>query len=87
LGKGENDAAAVLTEMDVDISPDAITGTLSVGEQQLVEIAKAIAMNARMIILDEPTAALGEDEIERLHQLLRAMRDRGTAILVCLASP
>lgn len=79
--KVQNDAAAVLAEMDVDLSPDAIAGSLSVGEQQLVEIAKAIAMNARMIILDEPTAALGEDEIERLHQLLRAMRSRGTAIL------
>ena len=45
------------------------------------EIAKAIAMDASMIILDEPTAALGEDEIERLHQLLRSMRSRGTAIL------
>ena len=76
-----NEAARVLGEMNVDVSSDAITGTLSVGEQQLVEIAKAIAMDARMIILDEPTAALGEDEIERLHQLLRNMRSRGTAIL------
>ena len=75
------DTARVLAEMNVDVSPDVITGTLSVGEQQLVEIAKAIAMDARMIILDEPTAALGEDEIERLHELLRTMRSRGTAIL------
>jgi ribose transport system ATP-binding protein len=75
------DAAQVLVEMEVDISTETITGQLSVGEQQLVEIAKAIAMDAQMIILDEPTAALGEDEIERLHQLLRRMRDRGTAIL------
>ena len=79
--KVNGDAARVLAEMDVDISPETITGTLSVGEQQLVEIAKAIAMDARMIILDEPTAALGEDEIERLHGLLRNMRARGTAIL------
>ena len=79
--KVRNEAARVLAEMHVDVSPDVITGTLSVGEQQLVEIAKAIAMDARMIILDEPTAALGEDEIDRLHQLLRNMRSRGTAIL------
>ena len=76
-----DEAARVLKEMNVDVSPDVITGTLSVGEQQLVEIAKAIAMDARMIILDEPTAALGEDEIERLHALLRNMRSRRTAIL------
>ncbi|MEL7344187.1 MAG: sugar ABC transporter ATP-binding protein [Pseudomonadota bacterium] len=75
------DAAKVLAEMNVDIPTEAITGDLSVGEQQLVEIAKAVAMDARMIILDEPTAALGEDEIERLHDLLRAMRAKGTSIL------
>lgn len=74
-------AAAVLAEMEVDLSTEAITGTLSVGEQQLVEIAKAVAMRASMIILDEPTAALGEGEIERLHRLLRKMRENGTGIL------
>lgn len=79
--KVNSDAAAVLAQMEVDISPETITSRLSVGEQQLVEIAKAVAMNARMIILDEPTAALGEDEIERLHELLRKMRGTGTAIL------
>ncbi|MBO6755297.1 MAG: sugar ABC transporter ATP-binding protein [Roseibium sp.] len=79
--KVHSDAAAVLAEMEVDISTEAITGRLSVGEQQLVEIAKAVAMRARMIILDEPTAALGEGEIERLHDLLRKMRSKGTGIL------
>lgn len=79
--KVHSESARVLKEMDIDIDPEAITGDLSVGEQQLVEIAKAIAMDASMIILDEPTAALGEDEIEQLHQLLRNMRSRGTAIL------
>lgn len=79
--KVNSESARVLKEMDVDIQPEAITGDLSVGEQQLVEIAKAIAMDASMIILDEPTAALGEEEIEQLHKLLRNMRSRGTAIL------
>ena len=79
--KVHSESARVLKEMDIDIDTEAITGDLSVGEQQLVEIAKAIAMDASMIILDEPTAALGEGEIEQLHQLLRNMRSRGTAIL------
>ncbi len=79
--KVHEDATAVLAEMEVDIPTGAITGQLSVGEQQLVEIAKAVAMRAGMIVLDEPTAALGEDEIERLHQLLRTMRSKGTGIL------
>ncbi|WP_035024542.1 sugar ABC transporter ATP-binding protein [Enterovibrio calviensis] len=71
----------VLEEMDVNISPNTITADLSVGEQQLVEIAKALAANAKMIILDEPTAALGIAEIDSLHRLLRRMRDKGCAIL------
>ncbi len=75
------DAAGVLNRMGVDIATEAIAGELSVGEQQLVEIAKAVAIDAKMIILDEPTAALGEDEIERLHHLLRRMRGAGMAIL------
>lgn len=75
------DATDVMQLMGVDIPTEAIAGTLSVGEQQLVEIAKAVAIDAKMIILDEPTAALGEDEIEQLHDLLRRMRSRGTAIL------
>lgn len=79
--KIHRESARVLKEMEIDISPDTITGDLSVGEQQLVEIAKAVAMDAQMIILDEPTAALGEGEIERLHELLRKMRSKGTSIL------
>lgn len=79
--KIHTDAVGVLRDMEVDISTESITGNLSVGEQQLVEIAKAIAIDAQMIILDEPTAALGEEEILTLHRLLRNMRDRGTAIL------
>ena len=74
-------AARVLGEMEVMIEPDAIVGELSVAEQQLVEIAKALASRANMIILDEPTTALGVGEIERLHGLLRNLRDRGAAIL------
>lgn len=79
--KIHSDAATVLRQMEVDIPTEANTGRLSVGEQQLIEIAKAIAIDAKMIILDEPTAALGEEEIETLHRLLRIMRDKGTAIL------
>jgi|TARA_B110000091_G_scaffold89236_1_gene97879 ABC-type sugar transport system ATPase subunit len=71
----------IFAEMGIEIKPDAITGDLSVGEQQLVEIAKALGANARMIILDEPTAALGMAEIESLHQLLRRMKKKGCAIV------
>ena len=74
-------ATRVLAEMDVAIDPDRVVSTLSVAEQQLVEIAKALASDASMLILDEPTTALGLDEISRLHILLRRLKDRGVTIL------
>ena len=74
-------ARAVLAELEIALDPDAITASLSVAQQQLVEIAKAVAADAQLIILDEPTTALGPDEIALLHRLLRRMRERGHAIL------
>ncbi|MES2666918.1 MAG: sugar ABC transporter ATP-binding protein [Pseudomonadota bacterium] len=71
----------VLAQLDIDLDPQALTSTLSVAEQQLIEIAKAVAANAQLIILDEPTTALGLDEIALLHSLLRRMRAKGHAIL------
>ena len=71
----------VLAELDIALDPDAIASSLSVAQQQLIEIAKAVAADAKLIILDEPTTALGLDEIAQLHTLLRRMRSRGHAIL------
>jgi len=71
----------VLAQMDVAIDPDYIVGSLSVAEQQLVEIAKTLVTNASLLILDEPTTALGRDEIIRLHTLLRRLKARGAAVL------
>ena len=71
----------VLAELDIALDPDAITSTLSVAQQQMIEIAKAVAAQAQLIILDEPTTALGLEEIEQLHALLRRMRANGHAIL------
>lgn len=74
-------ASEMLGRMEVAIDPDRVVSTLSVAEQQLVEIAKALAADASMIILDEPTTALGNEEISRLHALLRRLRARNSAIL------
>ena len=74
-------AKRVLDEMAVAIDPDAIVAGLSVAEQQMVEIAKALASDATLLILDEPTTALGLSEIARLHDLLRRLKARGVAIL------
>jgi ABC-type sugar transport system ATPase subunit len=74
-------AVGILAGLEIGIDPEAIVGNLSVAEQQLVEIAKAISADASMIILDEPTTALGVAEIEHLHGLLRRMKQQGRAIL------
>lgn len=74
-------AVEALARLDVAIDPDRRVGSLSVAEQQFVEIAKAISRSMTLLILDEPTAALGPAEIERLHEMIRLLARKGTAIL------
>lgn len=75
------EAAEILNKLQIQIEPDRLVSELSVAEQQLVEIAKSIRQDAKMLILDEPTTALGEHEIQALHALLRRMKSHGVAIL------
>jgi len=63
------------------ISPARRAASLSPAEHQLVEIAKALALEPRVLVLDEPTAALGAAEVEHLFEQIRTIRDRGTAIV------
>jgi ribose transport system ATP-binding protein len=64
-----------------DIRPDAVAGTLSVGAQQLVEVARALVSNARVIVFDEPTSSLTERDAERLFAVIERLRSRGLAIV------
>ncbi|MDP5276295.1 xylose ABC transporter ATP-binding protein [Chengkuizengella axinellae] len=63
------------------IRPDQITGELGIGQQQLIEIAKALSKNANILILDEPTAALTEKEVEILLNILREFKKRGVTCI------
>lgn len=71
----------LLESLKLDIDPRARIDTLSVSRRQMIEIAKAISYNARVIVFDEPTSSLNEREAERLFELIRELRERGCAII------
>src|SRR5437762_6536612 len=75
------EAAAVFSQLGVRLDPDRLARGLSIADQQLVEIAKALTANARVIVMDEPTAALTTTEVERLFGIVQALRARGNAVL------
>ena len=61
--------------------PTTEVGALSISEKQMVEIAKAIAFNARVIVMDEPTSSLTEDEVQRLFTIIRQLKAQGKGIV------
>jgi rhamnose transport system ATP-binding protein len=71
----------LLASLDVSLSSHTPVQGLSVAEQQLVEIAKALSLDARVLVLDEPTAALSAHEVDELFAIVRQLRERGVAIL------
>jgi rhamnose transport system ATP-binding protein len=75
------EAAGVFDQLGVRLDPDRLARGLSIADQQLVEIAKALTSNARVIVMDEPTAALTNTEVERLFGIVEALRARGNAVL------
>src|SRR5215831_13010142 len=74
-------SSALFERLGVRIDPARICRGLSIADQQLVEIAKALSLDARVIVMDEPTAALSGREVERLFAIVRQLRDRGVAVM------
>ena len=75
------EAAAVFDQLGVRLDPDRLALGLSIADQQLVEIVKALTTNARVIVMDEPTAALTSTEVDRLFGIVETLRARGNAVL------
>ena len=75
------EAAGLFEQLGVKLDPDRIARGLSIADQQIVEIAKALSAEARVIVMDEPTAALTQTEVERLFRVVETLRARGAAVL------
>ncbi|QKJ20667.1 sugar ABC transporter ATP-binding protein [Microbacterium hominis] len=75
------EAVEIFQRLGVHLDPDRVTDGLSIADQQIIEIAKAISLDARVLIMDEPTAALSGVEVERLFAVARSLRDEGRALL------
>lgn len=79
--KMRDDAREYLGALELDVHPTQVVRDLRVGEQQLVEIAKALSLNARILIMDEPTSALSEAEANKLFAVVRKLRAGGVSII------
>ena len=79
--KMEQDAAELFKRIGVRIDPSATLGTLTVGKQQMVEIAKAVSRDAKILVLDEPTAALTQLEVEELFKIMRDLKSKGIGMI------
>jgi ribose transport system ATP-binding protein len=81
FGRMNRDTQALLSQLELDVDPRTLVGRLRVGAQQVVEIAKAISFRSRVIIMDEPTSAITEQEIAVLFRLIRQLKQRGVGII------
>lgn len=75
-----SDARELLRRIGIELDPGRLAGDLSIGEQQVVEIAKGVSANASVFIFDEPTAALNKVEVEKLGHLMQMLKAQGKAI-------
>ena len=74
-------AVQLLAELDLTLPPTRLIRLTRIAEQQLIEIAKALSLNARILIMDEPTSALADSEVQRLFQVIHQLSARGVAII------
>ena len=76
-----NDTKAVLDDLEIKVDPKTIIGTMAVSQRQMLEIAKAVSYNAKILVLDEPTSSLTSEEVEHLFRIMRRLCDQGVGII------
>jgi ribose transport system ATP-binding protein len=74
-------ASEILDSLNVSLDPNSVIGDLSISEKQIVEIAKAISKDAKILVMDEPTAALSEEETQSLFKIIETLKSRGVSII------
>jgi len=75
------DTMEVFQELGINVDPHRIMSTMPVSQRQMVEIAKAVSYNSKVIVFDEPTSSLTEEEVEHLFKIINMLRDRGVGII------
>ncbi len=75
------DTMAVFKELEINVDPRRVMSTMPVSQRQMVEIAKAVSYNSKVIVFDEPTSSLTEEEVEHLFRIINMLRDRGIGII------
>ncbi|MEO2012952.1 MAG: sugar ABC transporter ATP-binding protein, partial [Fuerstiella sp.] len=79
--KIREDSVSLLARVGLHVSPDTLVDALPIGQQQLVEIARALSVDARILIMDEPTSSLSHHETERLLEVVKELRSRGVSVI------
>ena len=80
-GKMYDDTKKIFEQLGIEVDPRRIMGTMSVSDRQMVEIAKAVSYDSKIIVLDEPTSSLNDREVEHLFRILRMLKERGCGII------
>lgn len=75
------DTKKIFKELEIDVDPRSKVADLAVSERQMIEIAKAVSYNSKIIVMDEPTSSLTEKEVEHLFKIINKLRDRGCGIV------
>lgn len=76
-----NDTKEIFKSLNIDVNPKQKMSTMPVAQRQMVEIAKAVSYNSKVIVFDEPTSSLTEKEVEHLFRIINMLRDKGCGII------